>query len=980
VNGGRTRQEPDGTAPNCLLVGQRARVLGGLGAVAVVVGLVVVVPDAGAAPEPAEGTLTVDQRSVEWTGSFTAPAIVYPSGCDAEFCDQFALTVEVADRPADLTVVVEQPGQLTVPVVEILDAEGEVLAEGVGVGGITLEVEGITTGSYVVQVTNGDALPNGTYTGTASIVPGQAPFDPSAETVRYDFDETAPVGAVDAPLRVVMVGFEPDSVEAERIFAEIPDHQRVGVLNAYGGATRNGDDSVAGIGGNQTLLNHGRVFYDQSEPNLLPVEYRWHPELHYAPAAFTRGLFEAMLANSETGDYSNPVHRAYLDAYNASRGSAYRVAASGDPAQAVAPGAPVRFIDGEATEDWINANAEPHLGFPAGRDPGQPGYTVFVINTWDSPEAQELFPAGEYHAFRINRVDPDREDFDGIDWARIWGGRYRFMMVDLGAAPNAYESESWGNRSRDLLGSAAYDPPLWEYRANAPRPVTLVDAVGQGGSFEQGITPGATWDDEALQHLLARTVNEAVNYRFFHSYLYEPRPGTGRYFLSDNVWHDATTLYRSDLEALYDQQAAIQGLETLAPSLDFEGDVVYQYLDQTAEHPEYAEDQAALDQAKQDGDDVAGAPHVSMHTDTMMDYIDSQPERFLRGGECSSTVPTIQVVVPGHYAWALPVAAGIATNRNGVPWGFLNSVNDATKWSGADAEGGVPVHPDYYSGTFTYTTIHEASHYLGLAHPHDTVGATRNEDGTPRYYDGFAWTFNSTASPTTYSHVETAYSILDQESIARGHFSYYIEWTGEALEESGQAWSERGIDTIGQLPARAAELRSIATTGIREARWHFSQFRFVDASAAAQRAWRAAAEYRDLALEQPIGTSQVERGTQLGTDDEIAANGCPSVEETPVSPAFDPGPAPRAADGGFVHLDTPETPPHVHNPDGTTTYLDQQPAASGGAAAAAERAVSGRTASSDRPAPAGGPPLAAAGLAVALIVGVLRTLARRAWT
>ncbi len=68
-------------------------------------------------------------------------------------------------------------------------------------------------------------------------------------------------------------------------------------------------------------------------------------------------------------------------------------------------------------------------------------------------------------------------------------------------------------------------------------------------------------------------------------------------------------------------------------------------------------------------------PHLSLHTNTMMDYIDSDPGRFIRGGTCATTIPTIQVVVPGHYAWALPIAAGIATNRNGVPWGFLNSVN-----------------------------------------------------------------------------------------------------------------------------------------------------------------------------------------------------------------------------------------------------------------------------------------------------------------
>jgi hypothetical protein len=147
----------------------------------------------------------------------------------------------------------------------------------------------------------------------------------------------------------------------------------------------------------------------------------------------------------------------------------------------------------------------------------------------------------------------------------------------------------------------------------------------------------------------------------------------------------ADQAYRSG--CIYDQEAALRGLRTLTPYFEFEGDVVYQYLDELDVHPEYEADKAALDESKDGGDDVAGAPHVSLRTEVMMDYIDSKPERFLRGGACATTVPTIQVVVPGHYAWALPIAAGIATNRGGVPWGFLNSVNDVTKWNGAAPAG-----------------------------------------------------------------------------------------------------------------------------------------------------------------------------------------------------------------------------------------------------------------------------------------------------
>ena len=326
------------------------------------------------------------------------------------------------------------------------------------------------------------------------------------------------------------------------------------------------------------------------------------------------------MASSTTGEFHGPTNQPYLEAYNLTRGTPFRVVASADPTTAVLPATPIRWFDGEKAEDWIADNSKKHLGFKAGKDPGDPGFSVFFLNTWDSPEAIDVLPRDEYHNFLIDRQDPDRQDFDGIDWARVWGGRNRFMMVDLGAAPNPYEAETWGNRTRSVLGSAIYDPPLWEYRANAPRPVT---AVHLADGLDQAVTPGASWDDAQLQYMMGRSVNQAVNFTFARSYLYEPRPGAGSFYLSDNVWHDATTLYQSDLLKLYHQKEALTGLATLTPYFKFGGDVKNQYLDDVDNHPEYAADQAALDQTKADGDDVAGVPHISLHTATMMDYIDA---------------------------------------------------------------------------------------------------------------------------------------------------------------------------------------------------------------------------------------------------------------------------------------------------------------------------------------------------------------------
>lgn len=666
-----------------------------------------------------------------------------------------------------------------------------------------------------------------------------------------------------------MVGFKPGEVDESKILGQVPNFQQPGVLIPRGKS--NNPDNADFPFGADTLVNHGRAYYDNTKPFLVPYEYRWKPQVVYAPDAFTTGLFGAMAQNSSTGEYSDSRARTYLEKYNADRGI-YRGAGN-----LVTPNAPVRFVDGEATESWIAANSSAMLGWTSGpkggkrANPGTPGYTVYILNTWDSPQAlAALRPQHEYHVFKIDRTDPDTGLFAGIDWARVWGGNYRFMMVDAGAAPNPYESESWANRRRSVLGSAAYDPPLWEYRSNAPRPVT---AVQLADGWTQAVTPGQNWDKNQLGLDLGRTVQDAVSYRFEHSFLYEPWPSTGQYYMSNNVWHDkfAEVPWPSDLTKLFNQQAVLSGLATLVPYFSFTGDTKYEYLNQGG--ADFDADQAMLQQAKQNGDDVAGAPFLSMKTLTGMDYLDARASRFERGGACYTTIPTINVVAEKHYAWALPIAAGIATNRDGVPWGVMNSVNDVFKYSGADKDTMLmAVHPPTATGSFTYTAIHEASHFLGLAHPHDTIGATRNADGSPHYWDGFTWTFDSTKAPTTYAHDELTYGVLDQENIARGHSAYYLKWTNEALGDAGTAFSQKGLTTVGQLSGADQKLRKSAISSMDTARQRFAGFDFIGAAFAAQKAWRAAAALRDDALGLTPGTTEIQKGTKLA-----GASGCPSA-------------------------------------------------------------------------------------------------------
>jgi len=133
-----------------------------------------------------------------------------------------------------------------------------------------------------------------------------------------------------------------------------------------------------------------------------------------------------------------------------------------------------------------------------------------------------------------------------------------------------------------------------------------------------------------------------------------------------------------------------------------------------------------------------------MHTQTSMDYLDANKAKFERGGGCYTTIPDLEVVVEKHYAWDLPlIVGGVATNNGGRPWGFLASVNDVFKTAQSDEDQGPLhfLHPDILGGGLSYTSIHELSHFLGLAHPHDTIGeaVVTTSDGTKKaeYWDGF---------------------------------------------------------------------------------------------------------------------------------------------------------------------------------------------------------------------------------------------------
>ena len=455
----------------------------------------------------------------------------------------------------------------------------------------------------------------------------------------------------------------------------------------------------------------------------------------------------------------------------------------------------------------------------------------------------------------------------------MWGGNYREVFLDLGAAPNPYESQTWGNRRRDPVGSDAFDPPLWEYENGAPR-----TAVTGDFSDPYSPNPTLTWDKNWLNYNLGRFINDAASYRFFHSYLYEPRPSVGRYYLSSNIWRDSfsTAPWATDLTKLFNQDKVLEGLRTLVPYFTFTGDTQFQNLDALSADQRCCRREAARRRRRRrpvQRDAHAGRNGLPR----------PEPDEVRTGRAVLHDDPRPR----GHGREALRV--GPATDRRRRrdqqrrrPWGFLASVNDLFKTAQADEDQNGPlhaVHPDILGGGLTYTSIHELSHFLGLAHPHDTIGASvvTQSDGSKKteYWDGFSWTFDSTAAPTTYAFDQLTYSILDQENIARGHLAYYLKWTNEALKSGGDAFVAKGLTTTDLLPAAAQRRRQNAITALADAQQKFAGFDFVKATFAAQKAWRAAAGYRDLALDLAPGTTEAQHGTKI-----IGAGACPSAAPT----------------------------------------------------------------------------------------------------
>jgi hypothetical protein len=233
----------------------------------------VVLPTAEGAT-PAAGTVSTTATSTSWTGGpFLVPN---PSGvCVGTVtpgCDTFSLTIA---PPASGTYSVNVAVSPSTPdddydlyVYRPDGAEAGNSATASGSESVTLDNP--AAGTYSVVVVAFMINPGDTYQGTAKLTVAPPPVANDPTSVQWSFDPSKPQESAEVPLRIVMVGFKPGEIDESKILGQVPNYQQPGVLIPRGEASS--PDNADFPAGADTLVNHGRAYYDNVKPFLVPYE------------------------------------------------------------------------------------------------------------------------------------------------------------------------------------------------------------------------------------------------------------------------------------------------------------------------------------------------------------------------------------------------------------------------------------------------------------------------------------------------------------------------------------------------------------------------------------------------------------------------------------------------------------------------------------------------------------------------------------
>lgn len=548
-----------------------------------------------------------DTSSVTWTGGPYTGAVLAPESCTASTCDTHTVTLEIPDGYWD-----SHDGGVEIAIgwassgddydLYVEDGSGRRIASSAA-GATTSEkvsLGAVAPGRYTVRVVPYATVAAG-YTGTATLTGTSVPTGMKyPETRRAVEDELV----VDYPLNVVFVGRRPSAAEVAELKEWTPQTYRPTVATK---TSASGELTQIGAG----LLNWNKDHL-AGDPYFEGMTYNYRIRVLAASQEYARALFQvAEDATARDQTYRGGAARtANQVRYDATYGDHRVLAKGGDPSYRVTDPAKTDLVDAYAVEDWIfqtrydprwecaftdletGACADPSVvnpdqgayhdpyydknGLNLDRMPQGPnqGSSFFFLDTFTPEYAREYFRPNAYHTYGTDKVidgtvipkpveeggswritDPDTGDWDGIDYARTWGGRYRFHFVDLGAAPNDYESATWAGKGLGMSSDYPHgDPPVWQY-ASDPLWRQEGDTCATDGTPVAGMDlPYNNTTPCRMMPRLARDVAYGLFFRSTAGYLYRPIPRGDTYWLAVSNWTD-----------FYSRPQWVQGQLTNAP-------------------------------------------------------------------------------------------------------------------------------------------------------------------------------------------------------------------------------------------------------------------------------------------------------------------------------------------------------------------------------------------------------------------------------
>lgn len=793
------------------------------------------------------------------------------------------------------------------------------------------------------------------YVGTASLT-ASSPLS----LLRENLDQMTGHLTRNQRVNVVFVGWQPTAQELKDLKDNSTTQYRPAVSekqfpDCYNNNAGAASGLVQGINcdftGTDKSTDLGPSSNLSTVPYFEPLQFDFDYHYLVADDTYTKDLFATMKKATDVGatfgtgrvpftSAQAPFKQAYLTKYNAEYGQ-FR-----GQSHLVTDTSTVDLIDGFQVEDWIQntrfdarygssfkdlaSNATEGAQFinpdPSARqdvhwnDNGKApvdidhdpqgvntGLTFFLVDTFSPSYADQYFRPDHYHAWTaLNDIkDPDTGAPAGPDNGRGWGGRYRFYLLDLGAAPSEYERSDWVSTNVNPEdGSAYFDPPIWQWR-NDPNWNGTNPVNGQALSVTMTAPPSLTGGVQVPYHYAGDTLGQVLgfelttglSFKFIGAFLYRPIPNdvyiintmqvVDHYSLPPQ--QGGQDLYSVDLNKVYQPAVGINALSSAAPYAYFSPnfllnitlgcaqhrfvlDIRQLTTDPTCTNPDGL--QQAIEDGKANGvGTVVNVPingvnitDYAVDVNPIRDYIDEHRDKYAPLVDGAFSVPVFNVMFEKQFNAALPLlVGGIAlANNGGEGWGQLDNVNDdlipaAAVDCGKSAPGACatlaanPQHHDYY---LTYVVTHEAAHFLGLNHPHDGAApVTKAADGTwTKYYSTLKWLYDISASPTTYAGDYNQYENIDQDRLMYGHTAEYMrqaqDWIADAYWTDGAAGLTAASNNTSTRQRASTLYRNLSSSLFKGGDYLHAQYAMKDAALYAKGVFQAPVAPHRLSLDE----------------------------------------------------------------------------------------------------------------------------------